>query len=115
MPTINENLTRLVKITDDLTVKVDKIMLDVEKLRGDHERLKKDIYGNGKKGVIERVEILEELDKQDSVSRAKVIRIDETLKETRQDITNLNKKIAYFSGISAAVVFIINKVIEVIK
>lgn len=74
-----------------------------------------DLYGNGKKGLITRVEDLESLDKQDSVMRAKIIRIDQELNGTQKDIKYIHKKIAYYSGMAVAIVFIMNKIVELLQ
>lgn len=76
---------------------------------------KHDLYGNGKKGLITRVEELEDADKQDEVTRAKIIRIDATLQEAQQELKHVSKKVAYFSGIAATIVFIVEKLVAVLK
>lgn len=112
---ISEQLKEIADTISKSSDKINKIMLDVEILRGDHERLKKDIYGNGKKGALERIEKLEQIEREDEVARAKVLRIDEELKEMKQENKQIQKKIAYFSGIGAVIMWILNKASEAIK
>lgn len=105
-------------IKDKLNVldeKLDNVILLIEHMQGDARAIKHDLYGNGKKGLVTRVEELENSRRDEAVVQTQVQHLDDELDQAKDEIKNMNKKVAYFSGAAAVIMFLVNKVVELLK
>lgn len=105
---LDSNIEKIEKDIDEIKSQLKIINCNIIENSADLKYLKKDIYGNGKKGIIQRTEYLENLTKEDEVYKNKII-------TNEKNIEIISHKIAYATGIYAVISFMIIFIKDIIK
>jgi len=105
---LDTNIEKIQSDIDDIKSQLKLINTNIIENSADLKYLKKDIYGNGKRGLIQRMEYIENLTKDDEIYKNKIT-------SNEKNIESISRKVDYATGICAVISFIIVTLKDFIK